>query len=197
MSTLKTTSFRATRRAYAVSALMVGLAATTAACSSGQDDAAPQRVSAQAPGQPSSAAQDAPTSTTSSGSPTSSNDSPQDTDIMEVQVGDCLAEDMADSFDTVLSAGIVSCDTPHRSEMFHRETLPSGPYPGLSEISDQSNQICLDAFANFIGISYNDSELVLTPLYPLENGWNNGDYAIDCYVSADEDVVGSLRDSRR
>lgn len=196
----RATSYRRLTRIIPVSIAVVGLAATMSACSS--DDA--QIVSAQTdtPSAQSNGDSGGSGNGDQTAAPTPESDTPEvqgpdNTGIMFVEVGDCLAEDLADAPDRVEKAGIVPCDTPHRSELYHREELSGSSYPGESEVQDQANEICIDQFETFVGLSFESSELNIIPLYPIAEGWDNGDHAVDCYVTAPDDVTGTLRDSRR
>ncbi len=120
-----------------------------------------------------------------SGHPTASN---SDADVFSIKVGDCL--DDAAINGTTTTTPIVPCSEPHDSEAFKSIIMADGDYPGDDAVKQQSEDGCTAAFADFVGISYDDSTLNVSYYFPTEDSWGNGDREIMCTVS-DTDASGS------
>lgn len=118
-------------------------------------------------------------------------------------VGDCV--DIADAEAGTVEVGTArrhGCDEPHGLEIFHVGSLnddPEAPYPGDAAVLSAADQMCLDAFAPYVGVAYVDSTLEIAHLRPDENVWLHGDRVVRCAVQDRglEPLVGSMRDSAR
>ena len=117
--------------------------------------------------------------------------------VMELQVGDCFTEsemETAMSDTEVNDIPLVDCAESHDSEFFHSEILPDGDYPGQDELWAQAEELCEgEAFTEFIGVEWNESEIYASFLTPMEQGWALGDREILCYAVSMEPVTGSLQ----
>ncbi len=109
-----------------------------------------------------------------------------------MEVGDCYAdfEDEASSFT------LISCDETHDVEVFVAESLADGSFPGDTEIEAQADELCFgQAFEDFVGQSYGDSNLFSLRSMPTQNSWDQGDRTINCLLTLDEPRVGSFEGS--
>lgn len=106
-----------------------------------------------------------------------------------LSVGECL-NDPAASVDGEGELAdqivVVPCDQPHDLEAYKILTLPEGDFPGDSAIEELALTICMDAFEDFIGVPYEESEFEIYYYYPFEDTWN---YADDRNISC---TAGSL-----
>jgi hypothetical protein len=73
-------------------------------------------------------------------------------------------------------------------------------WPGADTVGERADETCLDAFAGFVGESYDSSELDFVSLSPTEDSWSLGDRGVVCLVVQPdasgenlEQVTGSLR----
>lgn len=128
---------------------------------------------------------------------------PSSITLDELVVGDCI--DIADADGEAVEVGRArrsDCSEPHGLEVFHIASLnddPAAPYPGDEAVLGAADQVCLDAFAPYVGIDYVDSSLEIAHLRPDQNVWLSGDRTVRCAVQdrALEPLVGSVRGSAR
>jgi hypothetical protein len=128
-----------------------------------------------------------------SGTPTAEN---TDANVFSIEVGDCLND--ASSNGTVTTAPIVPCTEPHDSEAYKSIKMTDGDFPGADAVKTQADEGCAEAYAAFIGISYDDSNLSISYYYPTKESWANGDREIMCTVYDDGvKTTGTLKDAKR
>ena len=128
-----------------------------------------------------------------SGAPTAAN---TDADVFSIKVGDCLNDATASG--TVTTAPIVPCSQPHDSEAYKSILMQDGDFPGEDAIKDQADQGCADAFPDFVGISYDDSNLKISYYFPTSDSWANGDREILCTIYDDGvKTTGTLKGAKR
>src|SRR3954447_3513110 len=129
-----------------------------------------------------------------SGTPTAENDN---ADVFSIKVGDCLND--ASSNGTVTTAPIVPCSKPHDSEAYKSILMKDGDFPGADAVKTQADQGCGDAFADFVGISYDDSKLDISYYFPTSDSWaDKGDREILCTVYDDGvKTTGTLKNAQR
>ena len=119
-----------------------------------------------------------------------------DPSAFEIEVGDCLND--KDSEGTVTSVPVVPCDEPHDSEAFASILIEGDDFPGEAAIVAQANKDCAEAFADFVGIDYDLSELAFTYYYPSAQSWEQGDREILCEVyDPESQTTGSLEAAKR
>lgn len=120
------------------------------------------------------------------------------TSVLELQVGDCYNGGGGAEVSTVEKK---ACTEPHDAEVFANLTHPdaAGAYPGRVAIEFYAEEECINAFDDYVGVAYEDSELFLSYLSPTEDGWNRGDKVVTCVITAEEGqkLTGSMKDSRR
>jgi hypothetical protein len=120
--------------------------------------------------------------------------------VFDLQVGDCFnghesdggdedaaADDEADDAgdDDVNTVTVVPCSELHEFEVYHLFQLADGEYPGPDAIEVSWTQGCLAEFENFIGISFDQSLLQISAIYPNEDTWDRaGDREVVCSVTA-------------
>jgi len=128
-----------------------------------------------------------------SGTPTAENDN---ADVFSIEVGDCLND--ATATGTVTTAPIVPCSKPHDSEAYKSIKMADGAFPGEDAVKSQADQGCADAFPDFVGMSYNDSNLKISYYFPTSDSWANGDREILCTVYDDGvKTTGTLKGAKR
>ncbi|MDT0331046.1 septum formation family protein [Nocardiopsis lambiniae] len=116
---------------------------------------------------------------------------PEDTDVFDIFLGDCLTEFGEGEISSVPR---VDCAEPHLYEVYHVGDLSeSGSYPGQDELGRMAFDFCVEPFETFTGEAHGSSSLDIEPLFPVENGWNEGDREVLCLIyDRDGDTVGSL-----
>ncbi len=116
-----------------------------------------------------------------------------------VQVGEC-AGSMPDG---VMAAAVpaVDCAEPHRTEVYASVPLDAlgSDFPGADAVYDAASQICKDAFEEYVGIPWTESELWYRVLSPTPESWADGDHTALCLAfAADGDQhTGSVRGTAR
>jgi hypothetical protein len=118
-------------------------------------------------------------------------------DAFDLQVGDCFNND-PDS-NAVGEVMAVPCTTLHDFEVYHTFNLSDGEYPGADALKNAWTQGCLAEFESFIGISFDQSSLQVSGIYPTEATWNEvDDREVLCSVTALDGSPreGSARGSR-
>lgn len=104
--------------------------------------------------------------------------------VDSLSVGDCF--DDPPSFDTEIeSVDTLDCDEPHDNEVYLTRDHSAGSdasYPGLASLEEWSDGVCLAGFEPYVGRDYATSRLDFTYLYPVRDGWQNGDREVICFL---------------
>jgi Septum formation len=117
--------------------------------------------------------------------------------IEDLRAGDCFDSDEEEE---ISSVDAQPCDEPHQYEMFHLATWTgSSDYPTEEAVIDFVVEECVPAFEAYVGRSFQSSRLDFLPVYPVEEGWNDGDRAFQCVLFDPEEAVltESLRGANR
>ena len=122
----------------------------------------------------------------------------EERDVNDLEVGDCVELD-TDALE--LSAlPLVECDEPHQGEVFLVDELfeRGGEFPGTESISRRIEDTCGgDAFEDYVGVPYLESQYELYYAAPSPQTWDAGDRTVVCFVirpdggTLDESVEGS------
>jgi hypothetical protein len=113
----------------------------------------------------------------------------------EISVGDCVPKALADD-PNMETIDLVPCGQPHAEEVYAEFDLPRGDYPGDAAITEAAEEGCVTRFDTFIGMPFDDSELAIYFLHPLEESWPQ-DREVTCLVSAPEPTTGTLEGAAR
>lgn len=121
-----------------------------------------------------------------------------DLSSLELRVGDCF--DLKDA--TAEYIGDVDarpCAETHEYEVFLVQDMPDGDFPSEATFDSYVADACLPAFATFVGLAYEQSELEIFYLVPSEDSWSEGDRAVMCavYHPRIDELTGSLKGSGR
>ncbi len=118
-----------------------------------------------------------------------------DVDVFDLEVGDCLGEETGEG--EIESLEAAPCSEPHAEEIFAALTVPDGDYPG-QEALDAEAEGCLEEFAEFVGMPFQESVLEINYMTPTEESWSMGDRELLCTVyDPDADTTGTLQDANR
>lgn len=112
----------------------------------------------------------------------------------ELAVGDCLLDSVADL--DVVEVVPRPCSQSHTLEVYDEFTLPAGTYPGDEKVSADAEAGCVDRFEAFVGATYQDSELVVEFIRPLEQAWRT-DRGVTCLIGTDGRSFGTLKDAEQ
>jgi hypothetical protein len=99
-----------------------------------------------------------------------------------LDIGECF-EPPADlaSGDSLVS---VDCAGPHTAETFVVHDITGDDYPGVDGIDAIAQEQCLGAFADYVGMPYEESELDVMYFSPTEITWAVGDRRMVCGIVA-------------
>ena len=93
--------------------------------------------------------------------------------VYSLKVGDCYNGAMISEgeFMEVSDVDLVSCDDPHKNEVYAVFELPDSTWKGDDYVFKQAEIGCIARFKTFVGIEYELSTLWADILYPLEKHW--------------------------
>jgi hypothetical protein len=96
--------------------------------------------------------------------------------VFDLRPGDCLLPDDKTVGD-VEKINAVPCAETHTQEVYALPEYPDegGVYPGEAEIKKFADASCLEAFGDYTGTDYLNSNLFFTYLLPSLDSWNSGD----------------------
>lgn len=115
-------------------------------------------------------------------------------DWWQLEVGDCLPSEQPDDQTFI----VVPCAFPHAEEVYYEYDLTQDEFPGDEQVEAEAGDACQDAFADFIGIPYEDSELDFYAYWPSEDTWESGDRMVQCTVYDEYgEVTGTLAGAQR
>jgi hypothetical protein len=113
----------------------------------------------------------------------------QAVDPFDLEVGDCTA-DIPEG--DVLESIVIPCDEPHYWEIYDGTELTGDDYPDDSTTT--ADEYCYNAFTEFMGLPYEESEYEITYMYPTAETWAEGDREILCLTGTGEGgLTGTLK----
>lgn len=176
-------------------ALAFGGAMALVGCSTSVDGEAVASSSSSGGGTTTSSSSERETSTTTSSEP-------QEVDVFDLTVGDCIIEDLGglgdDSVTVEGGQRTVPCSEPHTFEVYAEHRMSGSTFPGEEAAIDEASEECSLAFEPFVGMDYNDSELELFYLYPTKESWADGDRIVTCLIGDPSGTnSGTLRGANR
>lgn len=125
-----------------------------------------------------------------------------DVGVFALQVGDCFDDpSLAAASDATVSVeevAAVPCDTPHDFQAYAEFDIDDAEeYPGDQIIFDQAETGCVAQFEPFVGLSYQESRLDFSYLYPTTETWEVGDREVLCSLAdpTGEKLTADLRGS--
>lgn len=90
-----------------------------------------------------------------------------------LEVGDCTDQDLSGA---VAEVDTVDCDESHTAEVYEVFDIEGDDFPGSSEVNNLATEGCQgDAFEDYVGVPYAESEIFATYLVPTEETWNEAD----------------------
>ncbi|WP_150243228.1 septum formation family protein [Nocardiopsis quinghaiensis] len=129
--------------------------------------------------------------------------------VMELNVGECFSEAEMNaalgSEEEVSDVPLIDCAEEHDSEFFFSHEMTGDEFPGAAAISTEAEEVCYgDNFTDFVGVSYEESEIFAAYLAPTSQTWDQlNDREILCYVTTvasgetGEPVTGTLEGANR
>jgi hypothetical protein len=124
-----------------------------------------------------------------------------DLDVLTVKVGDCFFDDVlagvtGEEQSETSTVRAVPCSDEHMFEAFHDFTLPEGDYPAQDVIDEMAYEECDAAFAEYIGLPYEESVYEYSYYSPSPETWDfANDRLVTCILSSPdgEALTGSLK----
>jgi len=116
------------------------------------------------------------------------------TSVFQLEVGDCF--DTPSSTEDISSVERIDCTQPHDNEVFADLTMPDGEWPGDDAVAAWADQACLDEFAGYVGVGFDESSLSYGWLVPTEDSWTQGgDRSVSCalFDAAGGKLTGSMK----
>lgn len=106
----------------------------------------------------------------------------------QLEADDCFVD-----LDTsLIGARLISCDSPHRFEVYASTDLADGPWPGDAAIAALESDFCTVELENFLGGARSD--VVVSILGPDEAAWTDlGSRRVACLLDSADNVSGSQR----
>jgi hypothetical protein len=114
--------------------------------------------------------------------------------VTELKAGDCVVEDLSEGEFTRVK--VAPCAKSHFFETYATFKLADGEFPGDEQVDQLSGQGCVDRFADFVGVSFDDSKLEMTYMTPLEETWD-ADRGVACLITEEAATKGSLKGAKR
>lgn len=111
------------------------------------------------------------------------------TEASNVGVGDCLAE-IPDS-SRVLYVQTVTCDQPHKGEVFSVMQMPDGDFPGEAAVLEFTDR-CAPALKRYAPAAADDPAIRTLVLYPTADSWQRGDHTVTCIATSENSRTGEL-----
>lgn len=94
-------------------------------------------------------------------------------DVFSLQVGDCFDDE--DSSGEITDVPAVPCAESHDNEIYHAFEMEDGDWPGDADVQAAAEEGCGEAFEEFVGVAYDESELYIGPITPTEGSWEDAD----------------------
>ncbi|HWH29208.1 MAG TPA: septum formation family protein, partial [Mycobacteriales bacterium] len=109
-------------------------------------------------------------------------------DAFAIELGDCVADPTAgtdpNEVAEVEEIRAIPCDQPHDGEVYHVFDMPDGEYPGEDGVAAAVAEGCEGAFADFVGLPYEESSLDYISLQPTQETWEQlEDREVVCIVA--------------
>ena len=109
--------------------------------------------------------------------------------VEELEVGDCF--NYLDEGKAGRNRMGVPCAEPHRFELYYQFNLDGDEFSNET-ITNRSHQGCLAEFEDFVGVSFEQSSLDISALFPSEDTWDKGDREVLCSVSLLRSIDGEV-----
>lgn len=122
---------------------------------------------------------------------------PPEVSVLDLDVGDCL--DTTGNHGATSAVPVVDCSLEHESEVYSRTVIDDDEFPGDDAVRDRAVTGCTEAFAEFVGVAYDDSSLDFAYYFPTRTSWERGDRDIVCLLidPEAETITGTLAGAAR
>jgi hypothetical protein len=120
------------------------------------------------------------------------------TTVLSLDVGTCFhdGDAITDQRSEVTDVPVVDCGGPHDNEVYSTYQMADGVYPGEERVYDTADSECLASFEDYVGTSFEASQLDFGWLAPTQQTWDEAnDREVICFLY-DRDfakLTGSMR----
>lgn len=121
-----------------------------------------------------------------------------DLQASDLQAGDCF--DLKDpTEEEIEDVEAKPCTEVHEFEMYFVGSLPGTEYPDEATFAGFFEEQCLPPFAEFVGVSYEESQLDVYWLTPTAEAWAAGGRQLQCAVfhPTNDELTESMQGSGR
>ncbi len=118
--------------------------------------------------------------------------------VFDLEVGDCVELPDPDQAE-VSRLQTFDCAESHGAEVFATGDLGAGddPYPGRAEVEAMIEAECRPRFKKYVGIDFDQSELLVTTIYPQEADWERSQDYVCLAYDPDGEISKSIENAGR
>jgi hypothetical protein len=123
---------------------------------------------------------------------------PHSVSVFALSVGQCVVPPTQITAE-LSTLDVVPCHVPHTQQVFFlvHDDNAGDNYPGASVLKTYADGNCLQHFAHFVGIAYQDSTLFYTYLLPSVRSWAAGDRTVTCLITTTgRKLTSTVQDSK-
>jgi hypothetical protein len=117
--------------------------------------------------------------------------------VTTLEVGDCPDEPDNEEFETVAA---IPCTDAHQLEVYHDFEVDAPTLPADQAAWDALSEPCFqEAYTQYVGLAYDESELEAYTFTPTDEAWSYGDRTVQCLLGLPglTPATGSLRGAAR
>jgi len=119
------------------------------------------------------------------------------TSVQDLEVGQCV--ELPDDGEEISRIDTFDCTEPHGAQVIAVADIGEGDeeYPGDEAIGERVFEDCVEAFEDYVGLSYFDSEFQIFPITPVEDNWDNDQTYICLAFDPKDDLTESIEGANR
>lgn len=122
--------------------------------------------------------------------------------VTQAEVGECFTiEGDPNQVGTIRG---FDCSKEHDAEVYYKGDLGIEGDVDSTKVDAAAREVCLSEFSGYVGADYYASSLDIYYMFPLEDGWANGDREVVCAVFTPDyeqggilPTSGSVKDSKK
>lgn len=110
--------------------------------------------------------------------------------VATAEVGACT--NTSDLQGEITDIPTVDCSEEHDAQVIGKFDLDDGDFPGEDAIATAAEEGCREQFESFIGISYDESSLLMNFIGPNQSTWEQAnDREVICFAISESPATGS------
>ena len=121
-----------------------------------------------------------------------------ETPANEFEAGECTDDSLSG---VIADIETVDCDEDHQAEAYAQFDVEGDEFPGEEALTEEVQEGCLgDRFADYVGVSYDQSIYLADGIKPSEESWEGGDRTVICVIGGTTDgspLEGSAEGTER